>query len=538
VLETISHDRPTKNAKSYTCYWYKDLVRGKHDHWYISFAMQHKQGKPKNVVYPIGALPNFRLGREYNGRQDVTAALNGRLDVACFVDLAQGELVKAWPWAKPFLHFYKDKDIGKQWLWKIESGRISYFIPCVELLRALFIPNSTFARALFRPAGLAEICPPPKISESNLHFDFFPNVPISSVNSAVSLRLLSWLHIDDAARESWHSIYKYHASARHRDKPSIPVRFTPPSIKDVTIDFRGVENKYDPSEFLVFEIERILFPPLGLSHISYSHPKMQRRKEGDRPSGGTRTIVSKRAKQKLQESNVDAKATSNVAVVKTPMMLIESAETLHIQPILNGAIHIGSTGAGDKALPPSTIVRKSVSANDVSKEGTAAPLEFKSVGRNDLRKDDGLYVFSAAIKSLANANPTWKVTQELFELQGDSAFCFTFNRRRRCLLITFVFVDRASVWLIEIERTGGVTRSTLAIKEKSRESLEYIESVVQAFAENLQTAAGRWLDTRDSWIENHFFISRINHAFDYESMTPVEKINELHRRLTAAVLFV
>lgn len=536
MQETLLSAKSRKTTKTYTCYWYKDLVRGKNGHWYISLAMLPNQNELKNVLYPIGALPNFRLGRQYHGRRDVTVSPRGSFSVARFADLAQGELVNAWPSAKPFFHFYQDQNIGKQWLWQIEADGITYFIPCVELMRALFMPNSTFARALFRPSGLAELSPPPKSSETSLHFDFFPNVPVSSVTSKVALRLLGWLHTDEAARGAWYSVYKKHASARHRDKPSIPARFRPPSIKNIAISMRGIENRYDRAEFLVLEIEKIVFPELAINHISYSHPKIQEQKERDRASGGARTVVTKKAKKNTEESKADSKSGLNAVVVKTPVTLIESAEPLYIEVIRKSTTAVGSANRLDKSLPPSSTVRKSVSANDVSKEGTAAPLEFKSVGRDDLKKDDGLYVFSAAIKSIANANPTWQVIEEIFELQGDSVFCFAFGRRRRCLLAKFELPGRMPVWLVEIERTGGIMRSTLVIRAKSKGGSDHIAGAMRAISESLETTAGRWPETKDSWIENYFDISRAIHPFDYERMDQNKKIEELHKQLTEAVL--
>src|SRR5690606_35148368 len=130
-------------------------------------------------------------------------------------------------------------------------------------------------------------------------------------------------------------------------------------------------------------------------------PRLQKRKETDRPSGGVRTIATKKnTKETVEKSDSDSKSAANVAVVKTPITLFESEEDLWIEVIRKGESEVASASKADKSLPPAAVVRKTVSANDVSKDGVAVSLEFKSVGRNDIKKDDGLYVFSAAVKAM------------------------------------------------------------------------------------------------------------------------------------------
>lgn len=179
---------------------------------------------------------------------------------------------------------------GVHWLrFRTKKGDIVR-VRQLELARCLFLQDFHLARTAFRQNGLAGLA---QVSESNdatiIKFSELADYPPSNLRTRAALTHLSWLVLDQGARQSFGSILNFWMNSNSEDWN---FRFKPPRLTGWHIAGSGYYGTGDASN--IFTIDEIThFHNPVFSHpkqIVFDHPKFNELLAKD-PANGKRPTV-------------------------------------------------------------------------------------------------------------------------------------------------------------------------------------------------------------------------------------------------------
>lgn len=254
------------------------LFRSQRGHtWYINLDLRPEQ---KKSYLSLSQAPVIVRKRQLNPTADVNKKPGYKVSFAA-PEGSKWEVctVKDFPASKNTGNTY-DADI--QWCFRFtrEDG-VTIYLPQFELARALFFHDSYLARsslnserfhlefAIQKPSGPGK---PTKI-------EVLPtsSYPYTQLESYASRRIVSWILLDQNARESYESISKCQMleGVDGRDYRKWNFRFDPPPLNGSTFSVRGRYDKLSNSLF-VYEIDQIAGIPHSVpSPVEISHQKFK-----------------------------------------------------------------------------------------------------------------------------------------------------------------------------------------------------------------------------------------------------------------------
>ncbi|MEC0210984.1 hypothetical protein P4H70_18755 [Paenibacillus ehimensis] len=98
--------------------------------WRINAAFRRSNNPIQIVDYPVGIWPMLRLGQQYtNGVFEATGTNTGSVETVQIDDVRQGKLVIGFDVPSKLLFLDKQKDLGKQFVWRYEIGNTEYYVP-------------------------------------------------------------------------------------------------------------------------------------------------------------------------------------------------------------------------------------------------------------------------------------------------------------------------------------------------------------------------------------------------------------------------
>jgi len=232
--------------------------------WYIEVKLDPAQEKEKFGISQLGLMPRRRV-------LNVTKA--GASKVAGYEKDLKINTTSTWSPCRiadcPIVNIRSQGD-RQQWCFSFKAGDTQFFLPQIELARALFFHSAYLTRLAMNPNGLDE--------EFDVQMGENPNraeihiLPSSSLPRVVrgnpsQRRMLAWLLLDQEVRSSYQSIAQYQLTdgeVRNSRRYWL-FCFDPPPLENVKMKVRGQYVK-ESELFFVYEIH-------SLTNLSSQTPK-------------------------------------------------------------------------------------------------------------------------------------------------------------------------------------------------------------------------------------------------------------------------
>ena len=364
---------------------------------------------------------------------------------------------------------------GKQLCFVIDCDGIKYFLPQLELARALFFFNAYFARLSLISNGL--------LQDFDVTSQEFPDtgyvnilptctLPASARWDNTSLQLLAWMLFDVKARKSFDSIANYqfqngYVSGAYR---FWDFQFDAPNLDGVSLVVHGHFDK-ELQTYFVYEINSVL--NLKCNHpseIVFNDPKFAVRFSGGR--GTATNSFSSDFEIELDEDQVPNTDLSPMQI-ETPPVKFQFTNPANIKRVGKGksgsVINVDESAGGAS----NTQSNAEVSTNESSVLGTISPADYlgvEDVGANNIFTGnifDDFNVMVERLKQMDGINYLYYKALILPGIKGYKKYRLVDGSSRK-MLIHYLQVNGELYALFEVDTSDNLgTLSTLLLKPLS-----------------------------------------------------------------------
>lgn len=494
----------------------------------------------KILELPWGCLPNLRVGRIYSDGivGNVSPIVStGKIMIPDFHD---GEICEAFDLPIRFYNFFKNWRLGKEKLWKFKVGEITYYLPCLEIIRAFFAASKTLTNQILKPDGLNALITEESKGEESISVKLSHEIPRSILNISTITHLL-WLNYDERANSSWKSVYNgLYAKAIGKSVryPTImfarglPLEVKPPIGGNCQLHFTG--TTWDKN-CLIHEILSVSgFPILPFRYIRYSHPSYKTREKVDKTKAKRKIHSSETGKELVQDSarrSVKTKTKQPLADIAPTIFSFSKLPNLKRYSIEGGVIADGNEtpiSKGDTSLGKPVVGKKdeTVGTDESYIGGEITPVEFLGLKLTESKDLTGLEEFNDAIRIVKTLNPHISIKFNVYEIPGQNSFCIREDGKHRNFALVKITQDGVQpAYIIEVARPDEWDVSTLIMRfnstiTKQEKMMEIIEETIKNMVEN----NGHWqIDVLEQ--STNFRFTRIKHFQEISTEHRAIRIN-------------
>lgn len=475
-------------------HWFGHVRLTLANRWRITVAFEDQQ-KITLVQYPIGLLPVLRIGQYYKNGQALISQKAGTINIAHVKDLSDGCTANSLDVCRRFNYYlYGNAELINQNVWCFQSDGTHYYIPHIELVRALFTKNKVLANALLRPNGLFYLLECYHSDDQHAVFDFSREIPASIIGDDF-VQHFSWLYLVPEIRNAFESVqtnvYVQATVSNYGLAYDQAVELTIPKLLNSDWTFRG---KRFGQHVLIYELLAFTGAELPVDRIYYSHPSIKRRVYTDNPK---KKRVSFQAKEQTfeidnKDKNQAREDTHQPVVVSeaTQMTFIHNPEIRRIakyeQQINQGDSYTSKQGKGGATFTVAS-VDESIAGGNIQ------PVEFKTLEVTYERDGFGLEDFYKMIKCLEEMHPELRLSMNLVNLPTGRKFSWLPDGRRRvCALVRVDRAGRRAAYILEIARPDRRSLSTLIVQFAEVENREDEEKAIHGLLLSLVLNSGNW----------------------------------------------
>ena len=480
-------------AENLELYWIAGLQEEKKS-WFILVIMRGvESNKYHPVLLPVGLSPLLSLGHVFVHGERSSMPARGLFGTVTIEDLSVYEEINSADIPRELYSFGKNKG-GIQRLLRYKTVQGDVFIPTFELIRYLFLHNRTLANAIIRPGELNLLFHPEIPGYQRvLTLRFTSKMPKNCLSRQFA-KEFSWLALDVDARRAWDSVWLQSHDQKY-------VAFTPPALKNSVWKFRGVQHR---DQWLVLEILHLTGKKLPCDELYYGHPSMKEmvRDQGD--NGGN--FDSDSENNSLSRENVvydyeldDGQNGAAAGGHKATNLYDKQSDfdkTIKVEKLL-----IKLNGAGGKhtkeILPSSgaTTERRQVikvSAGEPRLGAKLPPLEFNLLTPAAWDCVGDLEALTDTVRHMADRLPQVSFAMSLCQLKGGRVFSLANRKPRVGLVVIISPPDNPPIVLLDVERTGDVALSLIALHFQNHAPVSTIETSVKRILDGLVDSSGHW----------------------------------------------
>jgi len=479
--------------ESFELFWHAGLLEVNSDWFVRSVMLGLDSGRFNMIELPIGLLPVLSLGHVFDKGEMLDRTVRGIHGSALILNMSNFEDITSDQIPRKLYSFSKSSG-GTQHVIRFRSTKGVVLIPAIELIRYLFLHNCTLANSLMRPGGLNLLFHPEMPGfQRKLNLRFTALMPSNCLSSQFAQEF-AWIALDSGARKSWDSVY-----LQSRDQKY--VTFIPPPIHESTWKFRGIQ---DGDQWFVLELLHLTGKVHPCNELIYGHPSMKEIIYGD---GGDYSMPNSDFSDdgnftehvihdyELDDGQDGAKAGSlktteaysKQSSFDTDITVKKMVIKIDGQP--GNAKRKQSTATGTKVEVHKII---KVSAGDRNLFATLQPLEFKLLtpAASDCIGD--LDALSETVKEMARRLPEVHFAMSLCQLKPGRVFSKANRKPRVGLVVIVTATGNPSIVLLDVERSGDVALSLVALHFHRQVSFDLIESSVKKALDGLVDASGHW----------------------------------------------
>jgi TnsE C-terminal domain len=490
------------------------------------------------LEFPWGLLPNLRVGRTYvNGIVENVSPIISTKKISV-PNLRNGEICEAFDLPIRFYNFFKNRLLGKEKLWRFQVGEITYFLPCLEIIRAFLASSKTLTNQILKPNGFNSLITEEYRDFDTLSVKLSPEIPRSILNQETIMHLL-WIYCDKLALNAWKSVYieLYAKAIGNYTNPTrmfakgLPLEVKPPISEECQLYFTCTTWE---KSCLIHEILTIGgFPPLPFSNIKYSHPSYKSHDKSDKNKAKRKVYSAEINNGLAQDSGRRAVKTQTkqpLAEMSATRLSFAKLPKLKRNSIDRGVIADGTETLFKGDVPLGKPVLKdgneTVGTDESYIGGEITPVEF--IGLRMVKSEDytGLEDFKNAINFLQVLNPRLSVNFNTYNVPGNSSFCTRDDGEKRNFALVRVIQDNVQpAYLLELARPDEWDVSTLILQfhpkiKKQEKMMDVIESTVKDMVKN----NGHWqIETLEQSVDFRF--ARIKHFQESSAKLRAERLN-------------
>ncbi|MCP1312593.1 Tn7-like element transposition protein TnsE [Paenibacillus tyrfis] len=482
--------------------WTGSLFTGVKGDWRINVAFRRSDKSIAIIDHPVGVWPILRLGQIYTDNAfEMTRPMAGIVETIQVTDIRQGQLVFGFDVPSKLLYLDKQKELGKQFVWKYEDNGLEYYVPMMEWARCLFIKNRTLAYLVLQPHGLEQIFENVKQRDETMYIDFNRRLPVTIAQNKDSALHIAWIHGNGTIRNSWDSIYSYlFRAATKKDnidpksifRKGIALKFELPQLDPCEMMVRCIRKG---NQVLVQEIMGISNLKLPAEKLVYSHPIMKKQIANDGPKKTRITDQSEQEEFEITDDNDFAKENTYQDVldvpptfygfVQKPEIIIDRKER---QKVNSGDGVILPIGRGGKNQNDGV---KEVSVEDTSIGGEVPPIEFESLQAVLMSEGIGLEEFFKVISKLID-DYGLNIKMSIFQLPLGKRYSVCDNGVRRTCAVAQVTTAVSKKYILEMARPDGWSISTLILTNEKKLTVREIEKNIKYLLEEVVKKGGHW----------------------------------------------
>lgn len=464
--------------------------------WYVRAVMRNVvSNRYKMVSLPIGLAPLLSLGNVFSQGEMLSLSARGIVSRVTVLDVSDCHEVTSAD-VNPGLYSFDGNSGGIQRLLLYSTSQGDILIPAVELIRYLFLHNRTLANALMRPGEINLLFHPEVPGfRRKLLLRFTSQMPNNCL-SRDFVKEFAWIAIDPDARRSWDSVHLKSLGKQY-------VTFNPPPLKNSVWTFRGVQYG---NQWLVLELLHLTGKNHPCEELHYGHPSMREtvrnpseNSEGQDliPDGENGDPSDDRITYdyELVDGQDGAKGGSQkIADSYSKLSDFEYPITVDKLLIPLEGSRSRPTTTTDASIAPRTEVRKTikVSLGQRSLGAKLPPLEFKLLTPAVWDCIGDLEALANTVGHMANRVPWVDFAMSLCQLKAGRVFSIANRKPRVALLVTIRQTDAPPIVLLDVERTGDVALSLVAMRFKDHSAFNVLEYSAKRVLDGLVDASGHW----------------------------------------------
>ncbi|MNO34834.1 Transposon Tn7 transposition protein TnsE [compost metagenome] len=503
--------------------------------WRVRVAFRRASGEVKILSRAWGQIPLLRIGQIYtDGVLNQVRPMSGSSYTFTIPSLDTGRFTNGFQLPKRLIDFGKNPELGTQNIIQYAIGNVTFCIPTLELIRAMFINSKLMAYSLLQPHGLEQLIDHCELEEDVLHFHLGQRVPDTMATES-NARHMSWIYFDLNMRAMWNSVYQKLFSRSIVESPAYPekvlrkgVSLNPelPSTGPIELIVRG-------GEFRNMVLVKEIIGFAGFKHpaniIDFWHHSKKRQEStfGDKrvritTSSSNDDIIiddeSENAKEDTNQDILEAPPTfmkfSNYPIVRTRKKNVKHTNA--------GNDVIVSSGRGGKNLEEP----REVSVQDSIVGGDTPPIDFKTLEMVPISEAIGLEDFFKMI-SLLKEMTNHSIKMSVVRIPPGRRFSICPNGERRTCAIVQVSSPVFTKYILEVARPDDWSISTLIINPLRCITFKAVEQRFKQLFEGLVHKGGHWeqnILTQDDDI----FIEKLKH---YKNDSLNEWVYRVHFKL-------
>ncbi len=475
-------------------HWFGYVRLTSANRWRIAVAFEDQQ-KVILVHYPIGLLPVLRIGQYYKNGQVLVSKNTGTIDNIHVKALNDGYTANSLDVCRRFNYYlYGNAELINQKVWCFQADSIHYYIPHIELIRALFAKNKVLANALLRPNGLFYLLDYYYSENKHAQFDFSRDIPAAIIDDDF-VQHFSWLYLVPEIKNAFESVQtNVYAQATLPNcglAYGQPLELIVPNLLNSHWIFRGNRIGY---HVLIYELLSFSGAELPVTRINYSHPSIKRRVYCN--TSKKKQIVTQtkeqifevdgndknQAREDINQPVVESEATQMAFVNKPKIKRIAKYE----QQINQGDSYNSKNGRGGAI----SII---ASVDEPIAGGNIQPIEFKTFEVVCERDGFGLNDFFKMIKRLEETYQELNLSMNLVNLPLGRKFSWLPDGRRRvCAIVRVDRIGRKPGCILEIARPDQRSLSTLVVQFDENKSRGDKEKAIYGLLLSLVFNGGSW----------------------------------------------
>jgi hypothetical protein len=476
-------------------YWLAGLCEERNA-WFVRAVMRGVESSRYSMVsLPIGLAPLLSLGHVFADGEMLSLPARGMLSSVLIDDVSDYEEITSAD-IPPELYSFGGRGGGVQRLFRYRTRQGEILIPAIELIRYLFLHNRTLANAIIRPGALNLLFHPQVPGRRReLKLRFTSRMPKSCLSLQFAQEF-AWLALDPDARRAWDSV-----CLQSQDKQY--VTFTPPAVKNSMWQFRGVQQG---SQWLVLELLHLTGKQHPCDELYYGHPSMKEVTcraggKGGQPDPDSDDDAAEVLKEKivydyeLDDGGDGAKASGQKTsdayskqstfdrgiTVEKLMIKLERPEGLRTKE---------PTPAS--AAPAEIRKTVKVSAGEQNIRAKLPPLEFQLLTPATWDCLGDLKALAGTVRYMAYRVPQIRFAMSLCQLKAGRVFSMANRKPRVALVVTISSPVDPPIVLLDVERTGDVALSLVALRFHRNLSFGAIEASVKLALDGLVDGSGHW----------------------------------------------
>lgn len=491
-------------------FWIAGLFLDDKNNWNVRCVFRGSTtGKLIKSVLPIGMMPMLKLGIWFEQgllKHEDSPGVDTEIVIS---NMADYDIITSAD--IPYeLYALPEGKTGTQRLFRYHVGNMQVLIPAFELLRSMFVHNRALAIALMRPSGIEQLYSPqtPGYREA-AQVRFTKEIP-ASVIGTVFAQEFGWLALDIQARRAWDSVQQLSNRQAY-------VLFQPPSIRDSIWSFRGIRcgNQWFVLELKTFTGRRLPFKSLEYSHPSFRKTILAPEENGDRKKSKKQEKAEKKDSSD-KEVNVDGEETGS-----TSYRVAKVIEKFIRQPAFENKVIVNKKakeveqssgkpasgiGKGQKSKSTKTV---QVTTSERAGGAKIPSLEFKMMPPASSANMGDLDALDETVRHMRDMLPNVDFGMSIVQLKQGRAVSAVGKNERAAMVVFIARYGITPIVLIDVERTGIIALSLMALHFKFETHTSQIEYAVKQVLDGWIDCGGHWSSDVERLLSEHCTFERI-----------------------------